>query len=140
MRSIARLSILLAVILLSRCSQPEEAPFRGDAPEEAYLEGSEYPYFGSEEEWEQGFFTDRFKTLAKRWGQRQMLAIVRGNPEEAIRHAEQLLAADPGEQESLFNLARTPNSVASIRPWKRSAARKTPGCLSSGSWRVQETC
>ena len=105
MLSTARLSVLLALILSSGCSEPEEEPFRGAAPEEAFLEDDDYPYFGSEEEWEQGFFTDRFETQVKRWGQRQMLAIVRGNPEEAIRHAEQLLAADPGEQESLFNVA-----------------------------------
>ena len=105
MLSTGRLSILLAVILLSKCSQPEEAPFRGDAPDDAYLEGSAYPYFGSEEEWEQRFFTDHIKTQVKRRGQRQMLDIVRGKPEEAVRYAEELLAADPADQESLFNLA-----------------------------------
>ena len=34
-----------------------------------------------------------------------MLDIVRGKPEDTVQYAEELLAADPSDQESLFNLA-----------------------------------
>ena len=104
MLSIACNSILLMLILLLGCTEREE-PFRGFAPDDAYSEGSEYPYFGSENAWDLRFFTEHIKRLVKRRGQRQMLDIVRGRPEEAARYAEELLAADPADQESLFNLA-----------------------------------
>ena len=105
MLPIARHSVLLMLVLLSGCTQPEEEPFRGFAPDEAYLEGSEYPYFGSENEWDSRFFTEHIDRLIKRRGQRQMFDIVRGKPRETVRYAEELLAADPADQESLYNLA-----------------------------------
>jgi len=105
MLSVARSSFLLTLALLFGCSQQEEPPFRGYAPGDAYLEGSEYPYYGSENPWDRRFFTEHIENLPQRRGQREMLDIVDGKSEEAIRYAEQLLAADPGDLESLFNLA-----------------------------------
>ncbi len=96
--------VLLLPVLLLGCAGPE-APFRGHAPPEAYLEGSEYPYFGAETPWDLRFFTEHPERLVKRRGQRQMLDLVRGRPEEAVRYAEELLATNPADQESLFNLA-----------------------------------
>ena len=104
MLTIARHSILLTIILLLGCSQEEKA-FRGFAPDEAYLEGSEYPYCGSENAWDLRFFTEHIETLVKRRGQRQMLDLVRGKPEDTVQYAEELLAGNPADQESLFNLA-----------------------------------
>ena len=69
------------------------------------FEGSEYPYYGNESGWDLRFFTEHIDRLAKRRGQRQMLDIVRGKPEDTVQYAEELLAADPSDQESLFNLA-----------------------------------
>ncbi|MDE0104780.1 MAG: alkaline phosphatase D family protein [Bryobacterales bacterium] len=77
----------------------------GFAPPEAYREGSPYPYFGSENPWDLRFFTEHIENLPQRRGQRQMLDIVRGRPREAVSYAERLLLVDPGDLESLFNLA-----------------------------------
>ena len=92
----------LAWILMSACS-PQATPGRGFGPDEAFLEGSQYPYFGAETPWNLRFFTEH--TAVKRNGQRQMLHIVQGEPEEAVRDALGLLEDDPSDQESLFNLA-----------------------------------
>ena len=100
----AALKVLIAVGLLSACS-PADEPFRGHAPAQAFEEGSEYPYYGAETRWNLRFFYEHSERLSKRRGQRQMLEIVRGRPEEAARYAEALLADDPMDQESLFNLA-----------------------------------
>ena len=100
-------TVLQSLILLGSllaCSGPDE-PFRGHAPPEAFLEDPEYPYFGAETPWNLRFFYEHAERLTKRRGQRQMLEIVRGRPEEVVRHAEELLAADPSDQEALFNLA-----------------------------------
>ncbi len=99
-----RRSILMALVLTLGCSSAD-APSRGYGPPEAFLDGSEFPYFGAETPWNLRFFYDHSARLVKRRGQRQMLEIVRGRPAEAARYAEQLLAKDPEDQESLFNLA-----------------------------------
>ncbi len=93
----------LAMIVPAGCAPQPTEPVRGFAPDEAYLDGSEFPYFGSETPWNLRFFTEH--TAVKRNGQRQMLYIVQGNPEKAVLDAEALLADDPTDQESLFNLA-----------------------------------
>ena len=98
-----RASILAVAAFWFGCSQ--ETPFKGYAPAEAYLEGSVHPYFGSENPWDLRFFTEHIERLPQRRGQRQMLDIVDGRPEEAIRYARDLLAADPSDLESLFNLS-----------------------------------
>ena len=90
--------------LLPGCSGPNE-PFRGHGPPEAFVDDSKYPYFGAETPWDLRFFYEHSERLTKRRGQLQMLETVRGRPEEAVRLAEEQLAADPSDQESLFNLA-----------------------------------
>ena len=101
-RTVLQSLILLGFLL--NCSGADE-PFRGHAPPEAFLEDPEYPYFGAETPWNLRFFYEHAERLTKRRGQRQMLEIVRGRPEEAVRYAEELLVVDPSDQESLFNLA-----------------------------------
>lgn len=71
------------------------------APKEAYLQGSNHPYFGSEAKWNRRFFA---KDLYKRRGQRQMLNIVEGRYQEAEQYCRKLLAADRNDLESLYNL------------------------------------
>jgi alkaline phosphatase D len=105
MFSTLKSSVLLTLILLFGCFQEDKPTFRGYAPSDAYLEGSEYPYYGSENAWDRRFFTKHIESLPQRRGQRQMLDIVEGKASEAARYAERLLAADPGDLESLFNLA-----------------------------------
>ncbi len=95
--------VLVILAVLCECSQ--EAPFRGYAPEEAYLQGAAGPYYGSENPWDLRFFTEHIERLSQRRGQRQMLDIVEGRTEEAARYAQELLAADPADLESLFNLS-----------------------------------
>ena len=102
MLSCKQCSLALTMMLLSGCDRPVE-PVRGFAPSEAYLESSEFPYFGSETPWNLRFFTEH--TAVKRNGQRQMLHIVQGEPGKAVLDAEALLADNPTDQESLFNLA-----------------------------------
>ena len=104
MAPLYRFAALPWLVFLMACTGQEE-PFRGNGPPEAFLEGSEYPYFGAETPWNLRFFTEHPERLAKRRGQRQMLDLVRGRHREAARYAEELLAADPADQESLFNLA-----------------------------------
>ncbi len=97
--------ILLLLALACGCSRERAAPFRGYAPDEAYREGEDHPYFGSENPWDLRFFTAHIDRLPKRRGQRQMLDIMRGRAGDAARYARELLAADPADLESLFNLA-----------------------------------
>lgn len=104
MAALCRFPALSLLVLWIACTGQQE-PFRGNGPPEAFLEGSAYPYFGAETPWNLRFFTEHPERLAKRRGQRQMLDLVRGRPREAARYAEELLAADSADQESLFNLA-----------------------------------
>ena len=95
--------IIVAIILIFGCSQKEQI---GEfAPPDAYLEGSSHPYYGSENPWNRRFFYDQIKFEYKRRGQRQMLDIVEGRPEEAARYCRKLLADDPDDLESIYNLA-----------------------------------
>ncbi len=75
------------------------------APPDAYLEGSDRPYYGSENEWNRRFFYEHNKRFYKRRGQRQMLDIVEGRPQETIDYCMELLEDDPNDLESLYNLA-----------------------------------
>jgi len=78
------------------------------APEEAYLEGSKLPYFGSVHPWNRRFFyehTEGEDFLPGRIGQREMLDIVENRTKEAVAYCQQRLKTDPEDLESLFNLA-----------------------------------
>ena len=59
------------------------------APDDAYIDSSGFPYYGSENEWSRRMFTEeRGNTQYKRRGQRQMLAIIEGQPEESIKYCK----------------------------------------------------
>ncbi len=97
------LLIISTTLILLSCSKQEEI---GEfAPPDAYLEGLKHPYYGSENPWNRRFFYDQIGFEYKRRGQRQMLDIVEGRPEEATRYCRELLAAEPNDLESWFNLA-----------------------------------
>ena len=75
------------------------------APPEAYLNGSPLPYFGSEGAWNRRAFSpEKSKVSNKRRGQRQILAIMEGRTGEAVALCQAILANNPDDQESLFNL------------------------------------
>lgn len=73
------------------------------APEDAWLEGDSLPYYGAENEWSRRMFeeepADRFY---KRRGQRQMLAILDGEPEKAVEYCERRLREDPNDPEPYY--------------------------------------
>ena len=75
------------------------------APPDAFLPGEKHPYYGSENEWNRRFFYEHTERFYKRRGQRQMLDIVEGRIAETVAYANELLAADPNDLESLFNLS-----------------------------------
>ncbi len=74
------------------------------APEDAYLDGSSLPYYGSENEWSRRQFSaEKAEIEYKRRGQRQLLATLDGNPKQALQWAEKRLQDDPTDLESMFN-------------------------------------
>lgn len=73
------------------------------APADAYEKGSPHPFYGSENQWSRRMFSARAADLYyKRRGQRQLLEILDGNSQEAIRLADARLKEDPGDAESFF--------------------------------------
>ena len=73
-------------------------------PEDAYIDGSSHPYYGRDH----GGWTNlhRFfdhKHYGRR-GQHQMLDILEGRVDDAVKYCEELLASDPNDLESLFTL------------------------------------
>ena len=95
---------LLPIIFSCKPSQPVEE-IGEFAPADAYLPGSKHPYYGSENKWDRRFFYEHIKDFYKRRGQRQMLDLVEGRPNETRQYCEELLKTDPQDLESLFNLA-----------------------------------
>jgi alkaline phosphatase D len=99
--------------------------FGQPAPEEAFLEGSKLPYFGSVHPWNRRFFYDHTEGedfLPGRIGQREMLDIVENRPKEAVAYCQQRLEIDPRDLESLFNLTvawcelnDTPQALAAMK-------------------------
>ncbi len=100
------LMILFIVIAFGEifCSKPTEE-IGEFAPPDAYLGGSKHPYYGSENPWNRRFFYDPIGFEYKRRGQRQMLDIVEGRPDEAAQYCRELIAADPNDLESIYNLS-----------------------------------
>lgn len=83
-----------------------EGEFGMSAPPEAYEPGSPLPYFGSENPWNRRMFEQHPADLFyKRRGQRQLLAIIEGDPAQAVIWCRQRLKADPDDAESWFMLA-----------------------------------
>jgi alkaline phosphatase D len=110
----------LALILICSClcisAGPNLVYAEGEyAPEDAFVGGSSHPYYGSLNEWNRRFFGDIDNNgnlklcggdlrLYGRRGQRQMLDILEGRLDDAVKYCEELLAPDPKDAESLFTL------------------------------------
>ena len=98
--------VFLIIIMTALTCQNQQTEIIGEfAPPDAYLEGSAHPYYGSENPWNRRFFYDQIGFEYKRRGQRQMLDLVEGRPLETARYCKELLAENPKDQESLFNLS-----------------------------------
>jgi alkaline phosphatase D len=74
----------------------------GNAPKDAFIGGSKHPYYGSEDKWDRRWFKNSNEA---RQGQQQMLDILEGRAEEAVKYCEKILASNPNNLESQFNLA-----------------------------------
>lgn len=73
------------------------------APDDAYENGSEFAYYGSENEWTRRQFSEAgADRLYKRRGQRQLLEILDGNLKRALDLTEIRLKEDPSDAESYF--------------------------------------
>ena len=107
MRTTVLFILLLCIIVGIGCEkkQQDTTDVIGEfAPEDAYLDGSKHPYYGSENAWDRRFFYIHIKDYYKRRGQRQMLDLVEGRPLETADYCLELLQKDPDDLESLFNL------------------------------------
>ena len=75
------------------------------APPDAYEAGSRFAYYGSENPWNRRMFYREDDPRYKRYGQRQLLSIVDGDPQQAVDWCQQTLRDLPGDPESLFVLS-----------------------------------
>ncbi len=113
-----RIVVFLLIGLLIGCGkkQPVKIPSNetvGEfAPDDAYLNGSQHPYYGSENAWDIGgdalgsrFFKRDPKKEYKRRGQKALLETIAGKPELAEEYCRGLLSKDSEDLESYFNLA-----------------------------------
>ena len=113
MRTPLKKRVALAALLVSSMAvlslAAEESSAQGNkygqfAPPDAYVDGSELAYYGSENQWSRRQFSkEKADTAYKRRGQRQLLAILDGKPQEAVEWAGERLTADPDDLESKFN-------------------------------------
>ena len=101
---------LAIIVTMFGCGEKEEVQLGHEdmgefAPPDAFLEGEKHPFYGSENEWNRRFFTEHIKNYYKRRGQRQMLDLVEGRVEDTEKYCRELLAKNPDDLESMFNLA-----------------------------------
>ena len=101
----AILVVLFPIMLFSVLCNRNPEQMGEFAPKDAYSPGSKHPYYGSENAWNQRFFSESTaQRFYKRRGQRAMLFIVEGSPQKAAKYCNELLAKDSNDLESLFNL------------------------------------
>jgi alkaline phosphatase D len=96
-------------ILICSCTcittwpKPICADEREYAPPDAFVDGSSHPYYGSLNPWNRRFFSEHLHLYGRR-GQRQMLDILEGRVDGAVKCCTEVLGADPKDIESLFTL------------------------------------
>jgi len=74
------------------------------APPDAFVDGSSHPYYGSLNPWNRRFFSEHLHLYGRR-GQRQMLDILEGRIDDAVKYCLEVLERDPDNNvESLFTL------------------------------------
>ena len=73
------------------------------APDDAWDDAHEFAYYGSENEWSRRQFSEESAdVLYNRRGQRQLLAILDGEPQTAIGYCERYLKEDANDPETYF--------------------------------------
>lgn len=99
--------ILAAWLSLSATAEPYDPTKYGQfAPPDAFENGSELAYYGSENEWGPRQFTAQAADEHyKRRGQRHILLVMEGHADEAAQSCREYLERDPHDVESIFNLA-----------------------------------
>jgi len=95
------LALVFFMCVFSVCFAAGKEP---PGPEDAYIDGSSHAYYGKD----QGGWRDTRRQfdhkLYGRRGQRQMLDVLDGLNEEAVKRCEQVLATEPNDLESMFLL------------------------------------
>ena len=98
--------------------------------EDAYIDGSKHAYYGKN----QGGWTELRRQFDSRQygrqGQRQMLDILDGRPEEAIKKCEHVLASEPNDLESIFNLTVARCALKDYKAAAESMTRAVEGGMS----------
>ena len=103
-------AIILSAILISGCGKKQQEKIPNNevvgefAPPDAYINDSKHPYYGSENDWNDRFFTRDPRVFYKRRGQKAMLLIVNGKAGEAEKYCRELLSKDSQDLEAMFNL------------------------------------
>ncbi|MBD3386178.1 alkaline phosphatase [candidate division KSB1 bacterium] len=105
------LAVAWILFFLGGCQQEEYkykslSEYGQFAPSDAFEENSEYAYYGSENEWNRRMFSENATSkYYKRQGQRQLLEILDGRFDTAIRICKNTLDVQPQDLESYFNLS-----------------------------------
>ncbi len=95
--------LILVFGLFTSMSGQSEGEYVIDAPEDAWEDGSPYPYYGSENPWNRRMFGEKAASWQyKRQGQRQILKIIEGDPAGALDLAEFRLGQRPDDLEALY--------------------------------------
>ncbi|MDZ7721788.1 MAG: hypothetical protein U5R06_02920 [candidate division KSB1 bacterium] len=111
MRSCKIIVIICIGFLIAGCQQQEYefkslSEYGQFAPPDAFEENAEYAYYGSENEWNRRMFSENATSkYYKRQGQRQLLEILDGHFDNAIRICKNTLDVQPHDLESCFNLS-----------------------------------
>lgn len=103
------LVMAISIAILISCSDNNEfksvSEYGQFAPADAYEYDSNYAYYGSENEWNRRMFSEKAANrFYKRRGQRQLLAILDGNPKRAIELCKSRLAENENDPETFFIL------------------------------------
>lgn len=111
MKIYKKLLIILIIFSVNGCKQ-EEYKFKSQsdygqfAPDDAFETDSGYAYYGSENEWNRRMFSENATSkYYKRQGQRQLLEILDGDIDNAIRICKNTLEVQPNDLESFFMLS-----------------------------------
>jgi len=96
------LALVFYMCVFTTCFAAGEEP---PGPKDAYIDGSDHAYYGKDQGgWRNTRRQYMGHKLYGRQGQRQILYVLDGNPKEAVKDCEQMLASKPGDLESLFNI------------------------------------
>ncbi|MHC4754452.1 MAG: alkaline phosphatase D family protein [Planctomycetota bacterium] len=102
-KSPSMLALVLFMCVFAVCFAAKDGK-EPPGPQDAYIDGSGHAYYGKD----QGGWRDIRRhynaRLYGRQGQRQILYVIDGKPEEAIKDCEKWLASHPGDLESMFNI------------------------------------